>query len=148
MRIFVDGSYDDKRKVGGWGLIKEHHGHFGKPISNYGKFDSINETELFAIYEACILSGGAECEIITDSQTALSYIKGEIKDKPRTHEQYIRHKHCEFWACKIRKFTNCTFTKQKAHQSHYQRKSLGNRMADLSAKDGLAKFYEHTLNTL
>lgn len=142
MKIFVDASYDDKRKIGGWGLIKEHNNQWGKPKSNFDSFESVNEVELFAIYEACILAGGSPCEIITDSQSALAYINKEIKDKPRTHEQLIRHKRCEFLACKIRKFTNCTFTKQKAHLKNYKRESLGNRMADLYAKDGLAKFYE------
>lgn len=142
MKIYTDASFDDKKKVGGWGLIKEHNNILGKPICNFGNFESINEAELFAIYIACVLAGGSECEIITDSQTALSYIKREIKDKPRTKEQFIRHKRCEFLACKIRKFPNITFTKQKAHQNFYQRKSLGNKMADDSARYGLAKYYE------
>lgn len=142
MRIFTDASFDDKRKVGGWGLIKEHNNQWGKPISNYDRFESVNEVELYAIYKACELSGGSPCEIITDSQSALSYINGWVKDKPRTQEQYIRHKHCEFWACKIRKYKNCTFSKTKGHTKNYRREGLGNRMADLSARDGLAKFYE------
>lgn len=142
MKIYTDASFDEKRKVGGWGLIKENNGNLGKPISNFDKFESINEAELFAIYEACILAGGSKCEIITDSQSALSYIHNNVKDKPRTKEQYIRHKRCEFWAYKIRKFTNCTFTKTKGHTNYYQRKSIGNRMADDSARYGLAKYYE------
>ena len=142
MRIFVDASYDEKHKIGSWGLIKEHENMWSKPISNFAAFKSINEAELFAIYEACILAGGKPCEIVTDSQTALSYIQGTIKDKPRTQEQYIRHKQCEYWAYQIRRFSNLTFTKQKAHLNNYQRQSLGNRMADLAARDGMAKFYE------
>lgn len=142
MKIYTDASFDDKRKVGGWGLIKEYNNILGKPISNFGKFESVNEVELFAIYEACILSGGKPCEIITDSQSAISYIKGEIKDKPRTHEQYIRHKHCEFLAYKIRKYTNCTFTKQKAHRKDFKRSSAGNNLADDIARYGLAKYYD------
>lgn len=142
MIFYTDASYDEKRKIAGWGVVKEHHGNLGKPISNFGEFESINEAELFAIYQACILAGGSQAEIVTDSQSALSYIQKTVKDKERTKEQHIRHKRCEFWAYKIRKFKNCTFSKQKAHTGYYQTRSIGNEIADSSARFGRAKFYE------
>lgn len=142
MIFYTDASFDEKLKIAGWGVQKEHNGIKGKPISNFDKFESINEAELYAIYIACILAGGSQAEIITDSQSALSYIHNNVKDKPRTKEQFIRHKRCEFLACKIRKFKNCTFSKVKAHTNYFQRKSISNRMVDLSAREGRAKYYE------
>ena len=144
MKIYTDASFDDKRKTGGWGLIKEHNNILGKPISNFGKFESVNEAELFAIYTACILAGGSPCEIITDSQTALSYIKREIKDKPRTHEQYINHKHCEYWAVKNRK-RGIQVEKIKGHRNIMHPHYMGNRSADLEAEEGRANYYANTL---
>ena len=108
--------------------------------SNWIKAHSNNEGELFAIHLASILTEG-KGEIYTDSQVAISYIKGEIKDKPRTKEQYIRHKHCEFWAYQIRR-RGIMPEKIKAHQKVYQTHSIGNRLADLLANEGRAKFYE------
>jgi len=79
--------------------------------------------------------------IFTDSQTAIAYIEREIKDKPRTHEQFIRHKHCEYWACQIRN-RGVHPQKIKAHQKVLQTHSIANRFADLAANEGRAKFYE------
>jgi ribonuclease HI len=141
MKIYTDSSYDNNKKVGGWGVVV-CIGEKRRTISNWGRFSSNNEAELFAIYEACILSGGSPAEIFTDSQTALQYIQNGVAEKPRTQEQYIRHKHCEFWAYKIRKFKNCTFSKVKAHTKIHKRNNVGNCMADLMARDGLSKFYE------
>ena len=141
MKIYTDASYDDKKGIAGMGIVV-CKGQNRITISNWGNFKSINEAELFAIYQGCILSGGEPCEIITDSQTALEYIERDIKDKPRTKEQYIRHKHCEFWAYKIRKFKNITFAKIKGHQHNFQTQSMGNRLADVLANEGRAKFYE------
>lgn len=138
--IYTDASFDNKRNIGGCGIVI-CRGEKRRTISNWGNFYSINEAELFAIYQGSVLSGGEPATIITDSQTALEYIKNNIKDKPRTREQFLRHKRCQFWAYKIRKFKNCTFEKVKAHQKYHQRKNIANNMADLMAKDGLAKFY-------
>ena len=141
MKIYTDASFDDKKGIAGMGIVV-CKGQNRITISNWGNFKSINEAELFAIYQGCILSGGKPCEIITDSQIALQYIERGVKDKPRTKEQYIRHKHCEFWAYKIRKFKNCTFTKEKAHTNKFQTRSVGNSLADLLSREGRAKFYE------
>ena len=113
MKAYCDSSYDDKRKIAGVGVVIED-GSKRRVVSNWIKAQSNNEAELFAIHLASILTEG-KGEIYTDSQTAIGYIKGEIKDKPRTKEQYIRHKHCEFWAYQIRN-RNINVTKIKAHQ--------------------------------
>lgn len=138
--IYTDASYDNKRGVAGLGIVMSR-GEKRRTISNWGHFKSINEAELFAIYQGVVLSGGEPATIITDSQAALDYINNSIKDKPRTREQYLRHKHCQFWAYKIRKFKNCIFEKVKAHLKDRKRKNIANNMADLMARDGLAKFY-------
>lgn len=141
MKIFTDASMDDKKGIAGIGILvcKGQRRDF---VSNWVEAKSINEAELKAIYLACVLSGGEPCEIVTDSQTALQYIEYGVKDKPRTQEQYIRHKHCEFMAYKIRKFPNITFAKIKGHQHNYKTQSMGNRIADVLASEGRAKFYE------
>ena len=61
--------------------------------------------------------------------------------KARTKEQFINHKCCEYWAYKIRK-QNVILEKIKAHQKVFQLHPMGNRMADLLANEGRAKFYE------
>lgn len=143
IRIFTDASYDEKTKTGGFGLVV-CNGQRRDIISNFHQFQSINEAELFAIYMACIMAGGNKAEIITDSQNALSYIRRAIKDKPRTKEQFIRHKHCELLAYKIRKFPNIKFTKIKAHKKVFRRDNINNFLADNLAREGLAKFFERT----
>ena len=141
MKIYTDASYDQKKGIAGIGILvcKGQRRDF---VSNWVEAKSINEAELKAIYLACVLSGGEPCEIVTDSQTALQYIEHGVKDKQRTQEQYIRHKHCEFMAYKIRKFKNITFAKIKGHQKSFQTQSMGNRLADVLANEGRAKFYE------
>jgi ribonuclease HI len=141
MKIYTDASYDQKKGIAGIGILvcKGQRRDF---VSNWVEAKSVNEAELKAIYLACVLSGGEPCEIVTDSQTALQYIEHGVKDKPRTQEQYIRHKHCEFMAYKIRKFKNITFAKIKGHQKNFQTQSMGNRLADVLANEGRAKFYE------
>lgn len=139
IKAYCDSSFDEKRGIAGIGVVIED-GEKRRVVSNWIKAQSNNEAELFAIHLASILTEG-EGKIYTDSQTAISYIKGEIKDKPRTQEQYIRHKHCEFWAYQIRK-RGITPEKIKAHQHYYQTHCIGNRLADLLAQEGRAKFYE------
>ena len=139
MKAYCDSSFDEKRKIAGIGIVIEN-GQKRKITSTWIKAQSNNEAELFAIHLASILTEG-KGEIYTDSQTAISYIKGEIKDKPRTKEQYLRHKHCEYWAYQIRK-RGILPQKIKAHQKYHQTHSIGNRMADLLANEGRAKFYE------
>lgn len=139
MKAYCDSSYDEKSKIAGIGVVIVN-GSKRRVVSNWIKAHSNNEGELFAIHLASILTEG-KGEIYTDSQTAISFIKGEIKDKPRTKEQYIRYKHCEFWAYQIRR-RGIKVEKIKAHQHKLQTHSMGNRMADLLANEGRAKFYE------
>lgn len=149
MKAYCDSSYDERKKTAGIGIVVED-GNKRRTYSNWFPARSNNEGELFAIYVATILLNGRGT-IYSDSQTAISYIKGEInEDKPRGREQWLNHKYCKFWAYKIRKTLARdengqylgSIEKIKAHQHNYQTHSIGNRLADLLAKEGRAKFYE------
>ena len=140
IKAYCDSSFDDKLGIAGIGIIVEN-GAKRKIVSSWVKARSNNEAELFAIYLASILTESKGI-IYTDSQTAISYIRGEIKDKPRTKEQFVRHKYCEYWAYKI-KIRGTNPEKIKAHQHVFQTHSIGNRFADLAANEGRAKFYEN-----
>ncbi len=139
MKAFCDSSFDEKKGVAGIGIVV-CDGQKRKVYSNWIVASSNNEAELFAIHLASILTEGKGI-IYSDSQTAISYINNEIKDKPRTREQYIRHKMCEYWAYQIRQ-RGITVEKIKAHTSYFQTHLIGNRFADLAANEGRAKFYE------
>ena len=139
IKAYCDSSFDEKRGIAGIGIVIDN-GSKRRVVSNWIKAQSNNEGELFAIHLASILTEGKGV-IYTDSQVAINYIKGEIKDKPRTREQFIRHKHCEFWAYQIRQ-RGIIPEKIKAHRKVYQTHSMGNRLADLLANEGRAKFYE------
>ena len=136
--IYTDASFDEKNKIAGIGiLIKE--GMKERVYSLWTPARTVNEAELFAIYIADIL-GENSGTIYTDSQTAISYINREIKEKLRTKEQYLNHKYCEFWAYKLRQ-RNVKPQKIKAHEHKFQVHSIGNRRADLLAQEGRAKYY-------
>ena len=139
MKAFCDSSFDEKKGVAGIGIVV-CDGQKRKVYSNWIVASSNNEAELFAIHLASILTEGKGI-IYSDSQTAISYINNEIKDKPRTREQYIRHKMCEYWAYQIRQ-RGITVEKIKAHTSYFQTHLIGNRFPDLAANEGRAKFYE------
>lgn len=138
MNVYTDASFDEKRNIAGIGVnIKD--GQKERVYSLWVPALSVNEAELFAIYIGGILSEGRGT-VYTDSESALTYINRWTKDKPRTKEQYIRHKRCEMWAYKIRKLSIFP-EKVKGHQHKFQQHALGNEMADLLAKAGRAKFY-------
>lgn len=139
IKAYTDASFDEQRKVAGIGIVIRD-GLKERVYSLWTKARTVNEAELYAIHMGSILTGGQGI-IYTDSQTAISYIKGCIKDKPRTREQYINHMHCEFWAQQIRR-RGIHVEKIKAHQKNYQTHSIGNRMADLLAMAGRGKYYE------
>lgn len=139
IKAYCDSSFDEKRGIAGIGIVIEN-GSKRRIVSNWVKVKSNNEAELAAIHIASILTEGKGV-IYTDSQTAIAYVEGNIKDKPRTKEQYVRHKHCEYYAYQIRK-RGIKIEKIKAHQSNFQTHSLGNRLADLLANEGRAKYYE------
>ena len=139
IKAYCDSSFDERLNVAGIGVVIRE-GEKERVYSTWTKCCSNNEGELFAIHLAGILTEGRGI-IYTDSQTAISYIKSEIKDKPRTHEQYIRHKHCEYWARQIR-CRNIQVEKIKGHEKKFQSHCMGNRLADLLAQAGRGKFYE------
>lgn len=139
MKAYCDSSFDQKHKIAGIGVIIVE-GEKRRSFSNYIKARSNNVGELYAIHLASILTEGKGV-IYTDSQNAISYINREIKDKPRTKEQYMNHKQCEYWAAQIRR-RGIKVEKIKAHQRKFQTHPIGNRLADLLAKEGRAKFYE------
>lgn len=137
MIIYTDASVDQLTGETGIGIVIEK-GMKKRTLSiPTMKFATNNEAEIYGVYLGCILAGGHPATIRTDSQTALSYIKGEVRDKPRTHEQYIRHKHLEFWAYKINhEFDNIKFEKVKGHDKKLISNSLNNNLSDVLAKLG------------
>lgn len=139
MKVYCDSSFDEKRKIAGIG-ITIIDGQKQRTFSNWTRCRTNNAGELFAIYVSGILAEQRGV-VYSDSQTAIDYIQGNIKDKPRTREQYINHLECKYWACKIRKL-GVQVEKIKAHQHKFQTHSMGNSMADLLAKTGRSKFYE------
>ena len=139
MRIYTDASFDIKGHIAGIGIVIKD-GLKERTHSNWVKARTVNSAELIAIYIGGILSE-QRGNVYTDSQTAISYIKNDIKEKPRNKEQYLNHLECKYWACKIRKL-GVDVEKIKAHERTFQTHSIGNRMADLMANNGRAKFYE------
>lgn len=139
IKAYCDSSFDEELGIAGIGIVIRE-GLKERTYSTFTPALSNNEGELFAIHLASILTEGKGI-IYTDSQAAISYIKAWIKDKPRTKPQYIRHKRCEFWACQIRR-RKIKVEKIKAHQTKYQTHCIGNRLADLLAQQGRAKYYE------
>ena len=140
MKIFTDSSYDEKRKIAGIGIYVVK-GASNRTISNWIKTDDNNFAEMFAVYQAAILGSGKDCTIYTDSQAVLCYLnRQENPKKPRTQEQYIRHKRLQLLAYKIRKL-NPRVQWTKGHQQYFQSTSVANQIADSLAKQGRAKFY-------
>lgn len=139
MKIYTDASFDDRNKIAGIGICIVD-GYKQKNYSVYTKARTINEAELFAIHLGSILSEGKGV-IYTDSQTAVSYINNQIKDKPRTQDQWLNHKYCQYWAYQIRR-RKISVEKIKGHKNYFQTHQLGNNMADLLSRAGRAKFYE------
>ena len=141
MKIFTDASFDEKRGIAGIGIYVMR-GASNRTISHWIKTDNVNYAELWAIYMASILGHGRDCIIYTDSQTAIRYINGsENLEKPRSQAQYIRMKQMQVLAYKIRRL-NPHVEWTKGHVEYYQRKAVGNQIADNLAKQGRAKFYE------
>lgn len=90
MEIFCDSSYDSKRHIAGWGLVVKD-GQKERTYSGWIPAENNNIGEIFAIHTACVLMGGKKGTIYTDSQLSVAYINNEVKDKPRTREQYFNH---------------------------------------------------------
>lgn len=139
MKIFVDASLDERKGVAGVGIYIMR-GASNRTISQWYKTNDVNEAELWGIYQAAILGHGKDCTIYTDSQTALAYVNQEVKDKPRTFEQHLRHKRMELLAYKVRKLKpRIEWT--KGHCRYFQELPIGNQIADSLAKQGRAKYY-------
>jgi len=141
MKIYCDASFDEKRGLAGLGLVI-CKGSKQQIISNYIPAPDNNYAELWAIYLASILSHG-KATIYTDSQTALQYIQGEVKEKPRTAEQLTRHRRMQLLAYKVRRL-GATVCKIKGHEKKFQTHLINNNLSDMAAKQGRAKFYERT----
>lgn len=140
MKIFVDASLDEKKGIAGVGIYVMR-GASNRTISQWYKTNDVNEAELWGIYIASILAHGKNCTIYTDSKTALAYVNKEVKDKPRTQEQFFKHKKMEFLACKVRRLKPrvCWV---KGHCKYFQELPIGNNIADMMAKNGRAKYYK------
>ncbi len=136
---FSDASFDQDRKVAGIGIVIDKDVKSSN-VSNWIPCDDVNYAELFAIYIAGILLGG-KGKVYTDSQTAIDYLQGRIRDdKPRTHPQYIRHMQKKVLAYKIKKL-DLEVIKVKGHSKEMRLTELNNNDADINAKKGLAKYY-------
>lgn len=141
MIAYSDASFDNEKKVAGLGVVIDK-GIKTSPISNWIHCEDVNYAELFAIYEAGILLGGSGV-VYTDSQTAIDYIQGKIRDnKPRNHQQYIKHQQKKVLAYKINKL-NIEVRKIKAHSKELKENELNNNDADIQAKKGLMKYYKY-----
>ena len=139
INVFCDSSYDEKNKVAGIGITIQN-GFKQRAISTWIPCKSNNYAEMWAIYQSAILSAGHDAIIYTDSQSALAYIEGKIKEKPRSHEQYILHQQMKVLAYKINKLHPCV-KPVKAHSHLLINKEIGNAMADVLARSGRVKFY-------
>lgn len=143
MKIFTDASLDDKRKIAGVGIYIVK-GASNRTISHWIKCENVNFAELWAIYQAAILGFGKDCTIYTDSLTAIQYIEGkENNEKPRTKEQYIRHKQLQLLAYKVRRLKpHVEWT--RGHRQYFQENAIGNQIADNLSKQARAKYYALT----
>lgn len=144
MEIYTDCSFLEKEHIAGLG-VHIIDGQKQKSYSNWIKAPSNHYGELFAIYEACILSGGVECTIYTDSQTALDFIHNNIKRKSRgdfkSENHYYAYQMMRVLAYRVRRVSpNIKFEKVKAHRRDYRIGHINNSIADLLAKKGISKY--------
>lgn len=139
MEIFCDCSFDSKRKIAGIGLLIKD-GVKQKTISNWIPAPDNNYGEIWAVYLAGILMGGKEGTIYTDSQNAIAYIKNNVKEKPRTTEQYKNHQIMKLMGYKIRNL-GVKVCWVRGHQHNFKQKSVDNSLADALSKQGRSKYY-------
>lgn len=145
MKIYTDSSFNEKHGVAGIGCVIID-GEKRRVFSNWAKLDNNNLGELCAIYYALSIARGSPGPhtIYTDSQTAIAYITGNIKDKPLNPAQQKNRLECRKWAYRINRImpADLKIEKVKAHTGHYQTHAINNAMADLLAKEGIVKFFE------
>lgn len=137
MRIYTDCSYDPYSHVCGLGLYIED-GVVTRTISTRINADNNNYGELFAIYLAAILSHGKDCTIYTDSQIAMSFVKGNVKCNAETVDSYERFQRLRLLGYKIRQLKP-VLAWVRGHQKDLNSHSIGNQLADLLAKQGRIK---------
>lgn len=153
--IYTDSSYNDKHRVAGIGCVIIE-GQSRKILSNYQKLSSNNEGELFAIWFALLTCPNKEVTLYTDSQSAINYINGNYPKnnphRPLTLEQKENRARLKIWSYKIRQLlkNNPSFRVEhiKAHTNRYQFHYMQNQMADLLAKEGVAKYFATLQNTI
>lgn len=139
--IYTDASYDDKRHICGMGIVIQE-GVKQRTISNWCIADSVHYGEMFAIYMAAVLANGKkDVTIYTDSAAALAYINEDVKERPRTTQQYYLHQSMKVLAHKINQL-GANVQKVKSHCNNFKQKSIGNSLADILAKQGRSKAYE------
>lgn len=145
MIIYTDSSFNEKSKVAGIGCVLIS-GQKRYTFSNWIKAANNNIGELYAIYYALNIARRypGPHTVMTDSQTAIGYITGNIKDKEGTPEQVRNRLECKKWAYRINQISpeGIILGKVKAHTGHYQRDAIQNALADLLAKEGIVKFLE------
>lgn len=140
VEVYTDASYDDNKHICGMGIVIQD-GVKQKTISNWCTTDSIHYGEMFAIYMAAVLTSGKDTTIYTDSAVALAYINGEVKEeRQRSTAQYCLHQQMKVLAYKINKL-GVNVEKVKAHSNNFKKKSIGNSLADVLAKQGRSKYY-------
>lgn len=130
IRAYVDSSWRDD--VAGFGVYIVE-GAKERIFSNTIPADNNNYGELWAVYQAAIFCACHDAVIYTDSQTAIAYIKGTVKeDKERTPEQYRRHQQMKVLAYKINRLgVRCEYVKG------HKRKEYCNNLADFLARRAL-----------
>lgn len=143
MIIYTDSSFNDQYGVAGIGCIIID-GEKRRIFSNWVKLANNNLGELCAIYYALTIARGAPGPhiVYTDSQSAIAYISGNIKDRPLTPAQQKNRLEYRKWAYRINRImpVGLKIEKVKAHTGHYQIHAINNAMADLLAKEGIVKF--------
>ncbi len=127
----------DKNGIAGIGIVIIENDK-RKEYALFTKCRTINAAEIFAIHLAGILTHG-QALVYTDSQTALSYIREEIKDKPRTRAQYLNHLECKHWAYQIKRNPGVVVEKVKAHTNRRNEHAGNNKLADTLAMLGYLK---------
>lgn len=138
VKVFTDASYDDKRGVCGIGIVIQD-GVKQRTISNWISATNVHYGELFAIYMAAVLTNGKNATIYTDSAVAIAYLNNEVKERPRTTEQYYKHQEMKVLAYKVNKL-DVKVEKVKAHANNFKQDSLSNSLADVLSKMGRSKF--------
>ena len=144
VKVFTDASYDDKRGVCGIGIVIQD-GVKQRTISNWVYATNVHYGEMFAIYMAAVLCNGKDATIYTDSAVAIAYLNNEVKERPRTTQQYYKHQEMRVLAYKINKL-DAKVDKVKAHCNNFKQAALSNSLADILSKMGRSKYYDFLLD--